>query len=109
MLLLRLRCRVLTACLAQISLLALDRDPTASVKSIASSVGSRRSLEGKHKEPTLRGLRLSVTPGQLVGICGQVQSILSSECMHVVRVAFLLALFLFYTRANPPYVGGQVA
>ena len=54
--------------------IALDRDPTASVKSIASSVGSRMSLEGKHKEPTLQGMRLSVTPGQLVGICGQVQS-----------------------------------
>ena len=61
---------------AQKDIFALARDPTASVKSIASSVGSRMSLEGKHKEPTLQGMRLSVAPGQLVGICGQVQSIL---------------------------------
>lgn len=57
-------------------LIALDRDPTASVKSIASSVGSRRSLEGKHQEPTLQALMLSVAPGQLVGICGQVHYVL---------------------------------
>ena len=51
------------------------------MKSIASSVGSRMSLEGKNKEPTLQGMRLSVAPGQLVGICGQVQSI---PCWNVV-------------------------
>lgn len=49
-----------------------DGDPAASAKSMASSVGSRRSLEGKHKGPTLQGVAFSVARGELVGICGQV-------------------------------------
>lgn len=86
--------------LVQRFLYALDRDPTASTKSIASSVGSRRSLEGKHKEPTLLGLRLSVPPGQLVGICGQVQFILLLLIYtYGVRAALLLAVILCCTLA----------
>ena len=42
---------------------------------MASSAGSRRSLDGMHKGPTLHGLRFSVAPGELVAICGQVQTL----------------------------------
>ena len=50
-----------------------DRNPTTSLRSIANSVGSvEGGNNGRYKGPTLHAPRLTVPPGQLVGICGEV-------------------------------------
>lgn len=52
-----------------------DGHPAASRRSLASSAGSRRSMEVKYKGPTLQAPMIAIPPGQLVGICGEVSLI----------------------------------